>query len=124
MADPRPASVSLTELRLNRGRRILTVSFNTGESFDLPCEYLRVFSPSAEVMGHGPGEQILVAGKEQVNIESIVPVGNYAYRLVFDDGHDTGLFTAAYFHKLARQQISNWADYLERLRELGIDRSH
>jgi DUF971 family protein len=103
-----------TELRLRRTSRILEVSFQDGSRFELPFEYLRVHSPSAEVKGHGPGQEVLVLGKEQVGISAIEPVGQYAVKLVFDDGHDTGLFTWAYLHELGREQREKWARYLAR----------
>jgi DUF971 family protein len=101
----------------------LAVSFADGSSFVLPAEYLRVHSPSAEVKGHGGGEGVLVTGKEQVNIERIEPVGRYAVRLVFDDGHASGLFTWPILYDLGRAQARNWQRYLERLQLAGIRRS-
>ena len=109
MSDPIP-----TEIRLRRASRVLEVCFADGERFELPFEYLRVHSPSAEVKGHGPGQEVLVLGKEHVGIKAIEPVGQYAVRLVFDDGHDTGLYTWKYLHELGREQPSRWARYLER----------
>ncbi|HYM43466.1 MAG TPA: DUF971 domain-containing protein [Steroidobacteraceae bacterium] len=103
-----------TELRLRRASRVLEVSFDDGSRFDLPFEYLRVHSPSAEVKGHGPGQEVLVLGKENVGIRAVEPVGQYAVKLVFDDGHDTGLYTWKYLHELGRCFESNWARYLER----------
>jgi DUF971 family protein len=101
------------ELRLDKARRILNVAYDTGERFALPSEYLRVESPSAEVQGHGPGQKQLVLGKEAVAITAIEPVGNYAVRIVFDDGHDTGLFSWDYLHELGREQMSRWQAYLK-----------
>jgi DUF971 family protein len=109
MTDPVP-----NEIRLRRAARLLEVSFADGERFELPFEYLRVHSPSAEVQGHGPGQEVLVLGKENVGIRSVEPVGQYAVKLVFDDGHDTGLYTWKYLHKLGREREANWARYLER----------
>ena len=103
-----------TEIRLRRAARVLLVSFADGERFELPFEYLRVHSPSAEVKGHGPGQEVLVLGKENVAIKAIEPVGQYAVKLVFDDGHDTGLFTWKYLRQLGREREANWARYLER----------
>ena len=103
-----------TELRLRRASRLLEVSFSDGSRFELPFEYLRVHSPSAEVKGHGPGQEVLVLGKESVGIVAVEPVGQYAVKLVFDDGHDTGLFTWKYLHELGREQPEKWARYLER----------
>jgi|SRR5580658_9249063 DUF971 family protein len=100
-----------TEIRLRRLARVLEVSFADGSRFELPFEYLRVHSPSAEVKGHGPGQEVLVTGKEQVGISAIEPVGQYAVKLVFDDGHDTGLYTWKYLHELGRDYADNWARY-------------
>ena len=109
MSDPVP-----TEIRLRRAARVLAVSFDDGSRFELPFEYLRVHSPSAEVKGHGPGEEVLVLGKENVGIVSVEPVGQYAVKLVFDDGHDTGLYTWKYLHELGRERAAKWARYEER----------
>jgi DUF971 family protein len=103
-----------TEIRLRRAARVLEVSFSDGSRFELPFEYLRVHSPSAEVKGHGPGQEVLVVGKENVGIAAIEPVGQYAVKLVFDDGHDTGLYTWKYLHELGRERAQKWAQYLER----------
>jgi DUF971 family protein len=109
MSDP-----LATEIRLRRASRLLEVSFADGSRFELPFEYLRVHSPSAEVKGHGPGQEVLVVGKESVGIAAIEPVGQYAVKLVFDDGHDTGLYTWKYLHELGRERAQRWARYLER----------
>ena len=101
------------EIRLNPERTMLTVAYDSGERFVLPAEYLRVESPSAEVQGHGAGQKQIVTGKESVAIAAIEPVGNYAVRLRFDDGHDTGLFTWDYLHELGREQRAKWAAYLK-----------
>ena len=103
-----------TQLRLRRTSRVLEVSFSDGSRFDLPFEYLRVYSPSAEVKGHGPGQEVLVLGKENVGVVGVEPVGQYAVKLVFDDGHDTGLYTWKYLHELGRERIEKWARYLAR----------
>lgn len=103
-----------TELRLRRATRVLEVSFADGSRFELPFEYLRVHSPSAEVKGHGPGQEVLVLDKESVGITAVEPVGQYAVKLVFDDGHDTGLYTWQYLHELGREREAKWARYLER----------
>ena len=103
-----------TEIRLRRASRLLEVSFSDGSRFELPFEYLRVHSPSAEVKGHGAGEEVLVLGKEQVGVAGIEPVGQYAVKLVFDDGHDTGLYTWKYLHELGRERPQKWARYLAR----------
>jgi DUF971 family protein len=100
------------ELRLDSAKSTLTVAFDNGQRFALPAEYLRVESPSAEVQGHGPGQKQILTGKEQVKIVALEPVGNYAVRIRFDDGHDTGLFTCDYLHELGREQRTKWAAYL------------
>ena len=100
-----------TDIRLKRAERILEVSFDSGEVFRLPCEYLRVHSPSAEVQGHGPGQGVLVTGKAGVNIVAITPIGHYAVQLAFDDGHDSGLFSWTTLYELGRDQARNWARY-------------
>ena len=93
---------------------MLVVSFADGASFELPCEYLRVFSPSAEVRGHGLTEPLLVTGKHEVGISAIEPCGNYAVKLVFSDGHDTGLYSWRFLRELGEQRANNWQRYLER----------
>lgn len=109
------ASPMATELKLRTASRVLQVTFETGERFELPFEYLRVHSPSAEVKGHGPGQEVLVTGKSAVGIRGIEPVGQYAVKLVFDDGHDTGLFTWNYLYELGRDQTVNWERYRARV---------
>ena len=111
-----------TDIHLNRKARILKVTFEDGATFDLPCEYLRVFSPSAEVRGHGPGQEVLQTGKGDVNIQAIEPVGNYAVRLVFDDGHSSGLYFWNFLYELGVNQERNWRDYLDRLAKAGYQR--
>jgi len=111
------------DLVLHQRSKVLEVSFDDGASYRLPCEYLRVYSPSAEVRGHGPGQGTLQIGKEDVNINEIEPVGNYAVRLVFDDGHDSGLYTWDYLYLLGKQYDHNWRTYLEALLEAGHTRS-
>jgi len=110
------------ELVLSRAQRILKVMFDDGSAFDLPAEYLRVHSPSAEVQGHSAAERKTVGGKRAVGIAAVEPVGNYAVRLVFDDGHDTGIFSWSYLHELGRQQPSRWKDYLAELDRKGLRR--
>ncbi|MDE2134451.1 MAG: DUF971 domain-containing protein [Alphaproteobacteria bacterium] len=102
-----------TELRLDLVKTTLAVSFDNGERFALPAEYLRVESPSAEVQGHGPDQKVVVKGKENVTIAGLEPVGNYAVRIVFDDGHDTGLYSWEYLRRLGREQTARWAAYLK-----------
>jgi DUF971 family protein len=101
-----------TELRLDRDKRVLTVEFDDGQSFALPAELLRVLSPSAEVQGHSEAQRVTVAGKKNVRIVRIEPVGNYAARIVFDDGHDTGLFVWEYLRELGENQEARWQAYL------------
>ena len=117
MATPRP-----TDIRLKKDSRVLEVSFDTGESFRLPCELLRVWSPSAEVMGHGPDQRIPQLGKEGVNIAAIEPIGNYAVLLRFDDGHDTGIFSWTTLYDFGRHQAAYWERYLAELDRAGYVR--
>lgn len=98
------------------------IAFGDGNRFELPFEYLRVLSPSAEVQGHAPGQETLQTGKENVRVTSIEPIGHYAVRLVFDDGHDTGLYTWKYLYELGVGQESNWQAYLDRLKAAGYAR--
>ena len=111
-----------TEINLDRKTRMLTVSFDDGASFQMSCEYLRVHSPSAEVQGHGPGQETLQVGKENVNIDAIEPVGNYAIKPRFDDGHDSGIFSWETLYVLGTNQEVNWARYLEKLEQAGHKR--
>ncbi len=114
ITKPRP-----TEIKLHQKSRVLEISFDDGAHFDLPCEYLRVYSPSAEVRGHGPGQEVLQVGKEQVNISAIDPVGSYAVRLHFDDGHNTGLYSWDLLYEFGAHQQEKWQAYLEHLRQAG-----
>lgn len=111
-----------TELNLHQASRVLEVTFDDGSHFRLPCEYLRVHSPSAEVQGHGPGQGVLQVNKEDVNITRIEPVGNYAVRLYFDDGHHTGLYTWDYLYELGANKDDYWQKYLDRLAAAGYQR--
>ena len=111
------------EIKLHKKSAMLEITFNDGISATLPAEYLRVYSPSAEVKGHTPDQAVLQTGKENVAIDAIEPVGNYAVKLVFSDGHDSGLYTWNYLHELAAQQDSKWQDYLKRLEEAGHTRN-
>jgi len=113
--DPRP-----TDIKVRRQSRLLEVAFDDGRRFELPFEYLRVYSPSAEVRGHGPGQETLQLGKHEVGIRSVDRVGNYAVRLVFDDGHDSGLYTWDYLYELGATWAEKWPQYLARLAKLGI----
>lgn len=111
-----------TEIRLDRAARRLDVSFDNGARFALPLEYLRVESPSAEVQGHGPGEKRIVGGKRGVGVTSVEPVGNYAVLLVFDDGHDTGIFSWDYLYELGQEQDMRWRAYLDAIATRGLSR--
>jgi DUF971 family protein len=105
-----------TDIRVRTESRLLAVTFDDGSAYELSFEYLRVFSPSAEVKGHGGGEGVLQIGKQNVGISGVEPVGNYALRLIFDDGHNTGLYSWALLHELGKNREANWARYLERCR--------
>jgi DUF971 family protein len=111
-----------TTITLHRASHVLEVGFDSGETFRLPAEYLRVHSPSAEVQGHGPGQRTLVAGKRDVNIDAVEPVGNYAVLLRFDDGHASGIFSWDVLHKLGRDHARNWQAYVDSLDKAGLRR--
>ena len=111
-----------TELRLSKDRRSLRVTFDDGATFDLPAEYLRVTSPSAEVQGHSPSERKTVPGKRNVEIIGVEPVGNYAVKLRFDDMHDTGIYGWSYLYELGAKQAEKWRDYLAELEAKGLSR--
>jgi DUF971 family protein len=119
---PRTPDIWPTELRLRKDRRHLAVSFENGESFELSAEYLRVRSPSAEVQGHAPTERKTVAGKKNVAILEVQPVGNYAVRLVFDDLHSTGIYSWPYLRELGQRHDAYWGEYLEELSTKGLSR--
>ena len=110
------------ELRVSKDRKLLTVTFSAHDPFELPAELLRVVSPSAEVQGHSPEQRVTVPGKRQVAIARIEPVGNYAVRIVFDDGHDTGIFTWNYLHELGHERDQRWQAYLDELAAQGLAR--
>ncbi len=116
-ATPRP-----TEIRLKKQDHLLEVDFDNGTSYQLPAEYLRVESPSAEVQGHGPGQKTLVTGRRHVNIVAVEPVGHYAVRLVFDDLHDTGIYSWQDLAELGRHQETLWPAYLAAIEEAGLSR--
>lgn len=111
-----------TDITLNQTSRELTLTWETGETHTLSCEFLRVHSPSAEVRGHGPGQETLQIGKQHVNIVDIEPVGHYAIKLVFDDGHDSGLYDWKLLHDYGQNRDAYWADYLAKLAERGLSR--
>ena len=114
---PRP-----TEIKLHQRSRVLELHFDDGFECNLTCEYLRVYSPSAEVLGHGPGQEVLQVGKEDVGIDQLTPSGNYAIKISFDDGHDSGIFTWTYLHELGINYEAYWQDYLDRLASAGEQR--
>ncbi len=116
--SPRP-----TQIRARRAERVLLVRFEDGVEFSLSFEYLRVFSPSAEVTGHDGGPRLLIAGKEEVGIRAIEPVGQYAIRIIFDDGHDSGLYSWRLLRELGETMDENWGSYCERLERAGLRRS-
>jgi|TARA_B110000238_G_C16009436_1_gene388167 DUF971 family protein len=111
-----------TDILHHQKTRSLEITFSNGDQFILACEYLRVSSPSAEVLGHGPGQEVLQVGKKDVNIQHIEPVGHYALKLTFTDGHDTGIFSWDYLWSLGNNFEKNWSDYLERLKKNGASR--
>jgi DUF971 family protein len=111
-----------TEINFHKVSRTLEIAFNDGARFSLPAEYLRVYSPSAEVQGHGPGQEVLQLGKEDVNIAQLEPVGHYAINLMFDDNHDTGIYSWEYLYQLGAHYDKKWQSYLERLKQAGYTR--
>jgi DUF971 family protein len=117
-----PSAPWPTELRLNPEKDVLSIRFNNDEHYALAAEYLRVESPSAEVQGHGPFERQFVPGKRHVKIKALEPVGHYAVRIVFDDGHDSGLFTWSYLRELGSGHEEKWPAYLEGLAAKGLKR--
>ncbi len=110
------------EIRLHQAERRLTVAFDDGATFDYPAEYLRVESPSAEVKGHGPGQRVTVAGRANVGIRAVEPVGNYAIRIVFDDGHDSGIYSWRYLYEIGKDRGRIWGEYLAALEARGLKR--
>ena len=117
MSSPKP-----TEINFHKVSRMLELQFSDGAHFQLPAEYLRVYSPSAEVQGHGPGQEVLQIGKEDVNINQLEPVGHYAINLMFDDNHDTGIYSWEYLYQLGAHYDKKWQSYLDRLKEAGYTR--
>lgn len=122
MAGLSPASPIPTEIKLHQQSKKLEIAFNDGSRFELPCEYLRVFSPSAEVRGHGPGQEVLQVGKINVEIKQIEPVGQYAVVLEFSDGHNSGIYSWDYLYDLGKHQDVYWQEYLRRLEAAGESR--
>jgi len=111
-----------TEIKLHQKSRVLEVAFDDGKTFRLPYEYLRVYSPSAEVRGHGPGQEVLQTGKQSVEIRSMEAVGSYAVQPLFSDGHGTGIYSWEYLYELGENQRKLWNDYLEKLKAAGASR--
>ena len=122
MAGLTPDTPTPEALTVHGASRVLEVAYSDGASFRIPFELLRVYSPSAEVQGHGPGQEVLQTGKREVSITAIEPVGNYAIKPFFSDGHESGLYTWEYLYELGRRQDEFWAQYLDRLQEAGMDR--
>lgn len=115
-------TIKPTEINFHKVSKTLEIAFNDGAHFSLPAEYLRVYSPSAEVQGHGPGQEVLQLGKEDVNIAQLEPVGHYAINLMFDDNHDTGIYSWEYLYQLGAHYDKKWQSYLERLKQAGYTR--
>jgi DUF971 family protein len=111
-----------TELVVHQASRVLEIAFDDGQRFRLPFELLRVYSPSAEVQGHGPGQEVLQTGKREVLIVAVEPVGHYAIKPFFSDGHESGIYSWSYLHDLGLHQDAHWARYLERLQRAGAER--
>jgi DUF971 family protein len=122
MSGPDPATPAPTAIKLHQQSRVLEIAFANGREFRLPYEFLRVYSPSAEVRGHGPGQEVLQVGKRDVTIKEVEPVGHYAIRPTFSDGHDTGIYSWDYLYELGEQQDEMWRRYLERMEEAGASR--
>lgn len=122
MTDSKNGIRRPTDIILHQQSRVLEIAFEDGKRFSLPCEFLRVLSPSAEVRGHGAGQEVLQTGKKDVNIVAVEPVGNYAVKLVFSDGHDTGLYSWDYLYTLGADHDALWQAYLERLDKAGASR--
>ena len=110
------------EIKVHKVSRLLEIAFDNDDHFHLPFEFLRVYSPSAEVRGHGPGQEILQAGKKDIDISKLEPVGNYAVQLYFSDGHNTGIYSWDYLHELGSGQDRLWQQYLERMQKAGASR--
>jgi len=111
-----------TEIKLHQVSHVLEIAFNDGTRFKLPYEFLRVYSPSAEVRGHGPGQEVLQIGKKNIEVKGIEPVGSYAVQLTFSDGHDTGLYSWDYLHELGENYVELWDRYMNRMEAAGASR--
>jgi DUF971 family protein len=118
----KPTNTRPTEIKLHQVSNVVEISFDDGSVFKLPCEYLRVYTPSAEAVGHAPGQEVLQVGKEDVTIKEIRPMGNYAIALVFSDGHNSGIYTWDFLYKLGAEYPALWADYLHNLETAGYKR--
>ncbi len=119
-----PIDTTLTEIKLHQTSRVMELSFDDGHTFSLPYEYLRVYTPSAEAVGHGPGQEVLQVGKEDVTIVSVKPIGNYGIAPQFSDGHDTGIYTWDLLYKLGKEYETLWQNYLNRLEDAGYQRKN
>lgn len=122
MAGLKAGSPTPQALTVHGKSRVLEVVFSDGAAFRIPFELMRVYSPSAEVKGHGPGQEVLQTGKREVALEGLEPIGNYAVKPTFSDGHDTGIFTWEYLYELGQQEAALWAQYESRLADAGVDR--
>ena len=122
MAGPATGTPQPTEIKLHQKSRVLEIAFADGRAFSLPCEFLRVYSPSAEVRGHGPGQEVLQVGKQDVSSTRIEPVGSYAVQLTFSDGHDTGIYSWDLLYDYGSRQEEMWRHYLRRMQEAGASR--
>ena len=122
MAGLKSGAPAPTALTVHEASRVLEVAFSDGASFRIPFELMRVYSPSAEVQGHGPGQEVLQTGKRDVTLVNLEPVGNYAVKPTFSDGHDSGIFSWDYLSQLRQQQDALWKQYAERLAAAGVDR--
>jgi DUF971 family protein len=118
-----PSNCTLTEIKLHQLSHILEVSFDNGETFKLPCEYLRVYTPSAETLGHAPGQETLQTGKENINITQIKPIGNYGISPTFSDGHNSGIYSWDMLYKLGSEYPTLWGKYLQKLKQAGQTRT-
>jgi DUF971 family protein len=114
-----PCNAVPTEIKLHQISAVLEISFDNGAMFSLPCEYLRVYTPSAEALGHAPGQEILQVGMEDVTINEIKPIGNYAIQPIFSDGHSTGIYSWDLLYKLGAEYQTLWSDYLHKLEQAG-----
>ena len=122
MAGPARGTPQPTEIKLHQTSRVLEIAYSDGRTFKLPCEFLRVYSPSAEVRGHGPGQEVLQVGKKEVSITRIEPVGSYAVQLTFSDGHDTGIYSWELLYDYGSRQDEMWRHYLKRMEDAGASR--